>query len=392
MTATGVIAVDPTVADVSPDRPGPAVVSTAQPTATMAGRYQRAFTIALIVLVAGWHVAGGGGQLLHSRAAYGSFAFQGAMWLVMALAITAGSVQVLRATPGWRPAWSVALVALAASTAAAAASPAGQMLAVNWSWGTAGWTGVLVLHRRRLSELVWFLAAEALAVLGVQLWDGLHRLDLAGFLAVFAWSTGAQVAVALGVRALDAAAAQAADAARSEHAALERAAIAEIIRAARQARWLALQEGAVPLVAELAAGTADPGDPQVQVRCAVQAARLRRLLAEGDEVPGSLVHELHASADIAERRGVAIEIETAGPLPPVPVPARRVITEAAIAILTVARSHARITLAAVTAGIAVSFVADTGALVRLPAAGAGVAIEQQQDGGMLWAEARWNSR
>ena len=135
----------------------------------------------------------------------------------------------------------------------------------------------------------------------------------------------------------------------------------------------------------------------MRTRCAIQAARLRRLLAEGDEVAGSLVHELHASADVAERRGVAVEIETAGMLPEVPGPARRVITDAAIAILTAARSQARITLAAVAAGIAVSFVADTGpadgsTVVRLPAAGEGVAIDQQQDGGMLWAEARWNSR
>ena len=302
----------------------------------MSGRYQRAFTVAVVFLVAGWHLAGAGGQLLHNRSAYGSFAFQGAMWLVMALAITAGSVLVLRGTPGWRPAWAVALIALAASTAAAAASPAGQMLAVNWAWGSAGWTGVLVLLRRRFAELAWFLAAEALAILGVQVRDGLHRTDLAGFLAVLAWSTGAQVAVAAGVRALDVAAGQAAAAAQSEHAARERAATAEIIRAARHARWLALQESAVPLVAELAAGTADPGHAQVRSRCAVQAARLRRLLAEGDEVPGSLVHELHASADVAEPRGVAVEIETAGPLPQVPGPARRVITDAAIAILTAA--------------------------------------------------------
>jgi len=48
-----------------------------------------------------------------------------------------------------------------------------------------------------------------------------------------------------------------------------------------------------------------------------------------------------------------------------------VITDAAIAILTAARSQARITLAAVAAGIAVSFVADTGAVVRLPAVGEG---------------------
>jgi hypothetical protein len=301
-------------------------------------------------------------------------------------------VLVLRGPIDWRAAWAVAAIAVAASTASAAASPAGQMLAVNWAWGSAGWTCVLVLLRRRFTELGWFLGAVALGILGVQAWDGLHRADLAGFLAVLAWSTGAQVAIAAGVRALDAAADQAAAAAGSEAAARERATTAEIIRAARHARWLALQESAAPLVAELAAGIADPGDPQVRVRCAIQAARLRRLLAEGDEVPGSLVHELHASADVAERRGVAVEIETAGPLPPVPGPARRVITDAAIAILTAAHSQARVTLASVTAGIAVSFVADTGAVVRLPLAGEGVAIEQQQDDGMLWAEARWNSR
>jgi hypothetical protein len=367
-------------------------MTTVPPAAVMSGRYQRAFTIAVVVLVAGWHLAGAGGQLLDYRSAYGSFAFQGAMWLVMALAIAAGSVLVLRGTPGWRAAWVVALIALAASTAAAAAAPAGQMLAVNWAWGSAGWTGVLVLFRRRLAELAWFLAAETLATLGVQVWDGLNRTDLAGFLALLAWSTGAQVAVAVAVRALDLAARQAAGAAASEHGARERAATAEIIRIARHSRWLALQESAVPLVAELAAGTADPGDAQVRVRCAVQAARLRRLLAEGDEVPGSLVHELHASADVAERRGVAVEIETAGTLPAMPAPARRVITDAAIAILTAARSQTRITLAVVATGIAVSFVADTGVVVRLPAAGEGVVFEHQQDGGMLWAEARWTSR
>ena len=363
-----------------------------QPTAMLSGRYQRAFTIAVLFLVAGWHIGGGGGQLLENRAAYASFAFQGAMWLVMALAIAAAAVLVLRGTPAWRAAWVVALIALAASTASAAASPAGQMLAVNWAWGSAGWIGVLVLLRRRFAELAWLLAGLAVATLSVQAWDGLNRSDLAGFLAVLIWSTGAQVAVAAGVRALNMAANQASAAAESEHAARERAATAEIIRAARHARWLALQESAVPLVAELAAGRADPGNPQVRVWCAVQAARLRRLLAEGDEVPGSLVHELHASADVAERRGVTVDIETAGQLPEVPGQARRVITDVAIAILTAARSRVRITLAAVTAGVAVSFVADTDEGVLLPAPGEGVAIEQQEDSGMLWAEARWNSR
>jgi hypothetical protein len=364
----------------------------AQSTTMMSGRYQRAFTIAVVVLVAGWHLAGGGGQLLQYRPDYASFAFQAVIWLVMAVAIGVGSVLMLRGSLDWRLAWAIAIVALVASTASAAESPAGQMLAVNWAWGSAGWTAVLVLHRRRLAELAWFLAVEATAIFSVQAWDGLDRLDLAAFLALLAWSTGAQIAVAAAVKALDSAADRAAGAARSEDAARERAATAEIIQAARQSRWLALQESTAPLVAELAAGTADPGDPQLRVRCAIQAARLRRLMAEGDELPGSLVHELHASADVAELRGVAVEIETAGTLPQVPAPARRVITDAAITILTAARSQARITLATVAAGIAVSFVADTGSVVLLPAADQGVAIEHQQDGGMFWAEARWNNR
>ena len=130
-----------------------------QPTSEMSGRYQRAFTVAVVVLVAGWHLVGGGGQLLHNRADYASFAFQGALWLVMAVAIAVGSVLVLRGSIDWRLAWTVAIVALVASTASAAASPAGQMLAVSWAWGSAGWIGVLALHRRRLAELAWVLAA-----------------------------------------------------------------------------------------------------------------------------------------------------------------------------------------------------------------------------------------
>ena len=121
----------------SPTGKSPTGNSPVQPVALISGRYQRAFTIAVVFLVAGWHLAGAGGQLLRNRPDYGSFAFQVAMWLVMALAITAGSVVVLRGTPGWRLAWAVAVITLAASTAAAVASPACQMLAVNWAWGSA---------------------------------------------------------------------------------------------------------------------------------------------------------------------------------------------------------------------------------------------------------------
>ena len=41
----------------------------AQPAAVMSGRYQRAWTFAVLFLVVGWHLAGAGGQLLHNRLA-----------------------------------------------------------------------------------------------------------------------------------------------------------------------------------------------------------------------------------------------------------------------------------------------------------------------------------
>ena len=48
----------------------------------------------------------------------------------------------------------------------------------------------------------------------------------------------------------------------------------------------------------------------------------------------------------------------------------------------------------VTARVAVASgrVLVSGEVVRLPPAGEGVVIDQQQDGGILWAEARWYSR
>ena len=62
------------------------------------------------------------------------------MWLVMALAITAGSVLVLRGEPGWRPAWALAVTALAASTVPATAPDRRRLASIKhcagafWGW------------------------------------------------------------------------------------------------------------------------------------------------------------------------------------------------------------------------------------------------------------------
>jgi len=162
----------------------------------------------------------------------------------------------------------------------------------------------------------------------------------------------------------------------------------------RQAQWWALQETVGPLIRGLAAGSSDPGDAGVRTQCAEEAARLRRLMAESDDSATPLLHELYAS--VAERRGVAVDIEVAGLLPDVPSSVRRTVTDIVIEVLAMARGHARITITAGADAVVVSLVAHSTAPLQLPAlpgdAGSPVVVDVQDDDGDLWVEARWTVR
>ena len=390
--------------------PGP------RPSAVLAARYARALDIAVVVAAAGWQLAGAGPLLLAHLGSYSSAQFQVAAWCAIALIIAAGSVLLLRGSSRRGTGWALAAAALLISTAAAAACPPAQMLETNWSWGVAGWVGVLVLLRRPLAELGVFLTLEALAMFAVLARDGLHQPNVAAFITVLAGSTGIQVAISVAARTLHVPAQQAEAAATREADATARQAVADRIRGARQARWLELRATAEPLLSGLAAGTADPADLAVQRACAVEAARLRRLFAESDDTPDPLVHELHACADVAQRRGVAVDIETAAPfpgtqpagtraagtraagtqlpgppLPVVPPEGRRAITDLAIAVLVNAISRVRVTVTGTADGVIVSLVCDSAADPDLPGLPAGLVVDSQRDGQSLWVEARWNT-
>jgi hypothetical protein len=365
--------------------PGP------RPSAVLAARYARALDIAVVVAAAGWQLAGAGPLLLSHLGSYSSGRFQVAAWCAIALIIAVGSVLLLRDSSRRGTGWSLAAAALVISTAAAAACPPAQMLETNWSWGAAGWVGVLVLLRRPLAELGVFLTLEALAMFAVLARDGLHQPNVAAFITVLSGAA----------RTLHVPAQQAADAATREADATARQAVADRIRSARQARWLELRATAEPLLSGLASGTADPADLAVQRACAVEAARLRRLFAEGDDTPDPLVHELHACADVAQRRGVAVDIETTAQfpgtdfpgaqLPAVPPEGRRAITDLAITVLVNAISRVRVTITGTVDGVIVSLVCDSPADPDLPSARGGLVVDSQRDGPSLWVEARWNT-
>jgi hypothetical protein len=360
--------------------------------AVLSDRYSHALDIAVVVIAVGWQVAGAGSQLAADRADYGSDAFQVAAWLVLTAVIAAGSVRLLRGHTDRSGAWMLAAVAVVTGAAATAACPPAEMLKTDWGWGAAGWAAVLVLLRRPLAELVLFLSLEALATFVILARDGLHRANLAGFITILAGSVGIQFAVAVAARALQSVASQAAQAAEGEAAIREHAAIAQRVHAARHGRWLALQETTAPLLRELTSQTADPGDQRVRRKCAVEAARLRRMMAESDDTVSPLMHELHASADIAERRGVAVDIEAAGTIPGVPADVRHIITNTAITVMVAAHSRARATLTGTDGEVVVSLVADAPPQPQLPARCGEVTIEQQHDDSDLWVEARWSTR
>lgn len=354
----------------------------------LSDRFGRAFDMAVIVVVAGWHVAGAGSQFAADRARYSDIGVEIAAWLAFAAMIAVGSARLLSGSADRRWAWPLAGSAVLVSVVAGAGCPPSALVQTDWAWGTAGWVIVLILLRRPLRELCTFLAVESLVTFAVLAYDGLDRPDLATFLITLAGSAGIQLAVALAVRALDSVARQAAAATEAQATAREQAVIADQLHAARHARWSSLQETTGPLVRRLADGTADPADAEVRRQCAVEAARLRRLMAEGDESPNPLIHELQASADVAERRGVAVDIESAGDVPEVPAAIRRQIADVVIDVLASARSHARLTVTAIESSVVVSILADVPAPAER-AAPADLTVDQLVDSGSLWLEVRW---
>lgn len=267
---------------------------------------------------------------------------------------------LLRGTTSRRAARSLAVVVLVAAAAATAAVPADALLGgAGWAWGAAGWFGVLVLLRRPPAELVALLLANSAVTLGILAYGGeLDRIGAARFVVVLYGTAALQLTVALAARALDATGRRAADVAAAESAVRRHRQVADELHAGRQERYGELRRLVGPLLAGLADGRLEPADRSVRHRCAVEASRLRRLFAETDDVPDPLLHELRACADIADRRGVLVDLQVRGRLPALDLADRRRLTEAPLLALAAAERHARVTVVARSDEVAVGVVAD----------------------------------
>lgn len=286
---------------------------------------------------------------------------------------------------------AVAIV-LGASVLSYAALPEGSTsTTTDWVFGAANWVGLAVLLDRPLRACVAFLLAhEVTALLHLLVFDQVTQQALARFATGSVSVVGFPLCVAVMAAVLHRLSA-AASAARQEMGKVRAAedAAAEAHKS-RLRRYGELSVATIPLLEGLAAGSLDPEDPQVQRRCAIEAARMRRLFAEADSVADSLLHELRHCADVADRKGVTVELDARGQWPELPVSVRRDLTDAVLTVLATAASHARVTVVGGSDLVSVSVVADSRLDAPVPSPSSpGVLVEALHHDDLVWVEARW---
>ncbi|GAB3814330.1 hypothetical protein [Micromonospora zhanjiangensis] len=365
---------------------------------------ERGVRIAAVVIAFVWHLVINLPAIVVGWSGYRHPWVAGTGWLVVAVVGLVATAHLFRGTR--LPVWpAVAVLLLVHAAVFAAVPPTRFFSGANWSWGTLGWFAVLVLWGRPVSRLIAVLAAGAAIALAAVLGAGPGgAADVSRWVMFVYGTTVLQVALAVAAGALGTlAGSTAATAAARAAVQAEREAADRALRERRE-RLSGISRTAGALLAELADGRADPADPAVQRRCALEASRLRRLIAESDDVPDPLLHELRACVDIAERRGVPVEFVAVGDPPELPVRIRRRLAEPLATALANARDWARLTVVAQPDEVAVSLVAPTvgGANGRDPTPpGGGVGtpppddlIEQfhEQDEDMTWTQTRWRAR
>jgi hypothetical protein len=356
-------------------------------------RYAHALNIGLVTILAVWHFAYDVLILWRGWPAYTSHTAALGSWLVIAVVLIVGSFLLLRGRLGPTIARVLAVTSLVAGYLALDSYPSGQVLGeVSWAWNTVGWCGVLLLMRAPLGELVGFQVLNTAApVLVLALEGALERVMVARLIVVICATVGLQLLFAMTGRLLLRTASQASDLALADAENVGRRSVDEAVHAGRLLRYRQVRERVEPLLRGLADGSLDPSDDTVRRATGLEAARLRRLFAETDDTPDPLLHELRASADLAERRGLDVSFVHYGQPPEIPLVVRRFLAEVPLVVLNSAATWARLTTLADTGEVIVSVVADAPPDVLSDMRGAvPLSVVFDQEESQLWVEIRWN--
>ncbi|MET9341190.1 hypothetical protein [Nonomuraea sp. NPDC003804] len=291
-----------------------------------------------------------------------------------------------------RPA-GVCLALLAVAAAAGSAPPGSHLEPADWYFGLAGWHGVLLLFDLRLRFLAAFLGATLVLTVVKMVAPGMPDLRAWAAMAVAAVSVyGFQLALGLLAHGVQRISVRAREAAAEEERIRTEEETAEHRHRDHQRRYAALLPTLVPLLAGLGYGSLDPAHPDVRRRSAHEAARMRRMFAESDDVPDPLMHELQAVIEVAERRGVAVRFAARGVPSTPPKEVRRELIEPVSAMLAAVASDARVTLVRASDQVRVSAVGDAQDHTHLARRPGRVKVHHMVTEDRAWVETVWQSR
>ncbi|MGH3907189.1 MAG: hypothetical protein ACRDTE_23885 [Pseudonocardiaceae bacterium] len=267
--------------------------------------------------------------------------------------------------------------------------PEGLVAPAHQTLGFVSWIGLLLFADYSLPALGLFLAAHyGLTIVQLGLVDRWDVDSIVRLATVAVGVAGFQIAFGLAGVALRRVARQAAEASTRQAKLLTAEAVAEQVHADREARYGQLRGTAVPLLRDIGEGTLDPSESEVQRRCAVEAARMRRLFAEDSDTEDPFTAELAGLSDVAERKGTVVRQSVVGSWLSPPPPVRMILLDEVARVL-LAADTARITLSGTGEDVTVSVVADGICRPAEIRRRADVLITTVTEHDRVWVEAQW---
>ena len=329
-------------------------------------------------------------KVLTNLDAYGSVAAQFVALAGFLVISGLAGLATWRERPLGRWRWPLLLAVFALSELATQTVSAGNRLGVaHWAEGDAAWWVALLLLDSPFALFVGALVAHYAITYAHGLLMGHATVTVAGAVNAVLLVLSFQVAVGMIAAVLRAIAAPAARAAREAEQLRTAEEVERQLHADRRERFAGLVETTVPLLDGLSSGRLDPAEESVRRACAVEATRMRRLFVETVGETDPLLHELRACIELAERNGVSVSFAEYGTRPRVPMRARRMLTEPAVAVLATARGKVRLTVVGADETVTVSVVSDrTPYAVPAPDRD-GVRTAVVEDGDRLWIQTTW---
>nr|CEL16596.1 two-component system sensor kinase [Kibdelosporangium sp. MJ126-NF4]CTQ89053.1 two-component system sensor kinase [Kibdelosporangium sp. MJ126-NF4] len=286
----------------------------------------------------------------------------------------------------WR--WPLVVLVFAVSVLATlTVLPERRLGIAHWSEGDVAWSLALLLLDERALVFVSVVVLQYTMTFVHVAVGGTSAVTVAGAVNATVVVLAYQMAVGMIATVLRGIAVSAARIARDEEELRTSEAVADQLHNDRKERYAVVADTTAPLLAGLASGELDPGASAVRRRCSLDAARMRRLFAEGASDP--LLHELRGCIELAERNGVSVRFAERGDRPAVPSDARRALTEPAVAMLLTAASMARVTVVGTGDSVTVSVVSDSPPTAVPSVDVPGITSSTVCSGPQVWVEMTW---